>query len=392
MSKRSAPSTPEFSSGPGKIISCNAVVHFGPNEGGKVTRIDVAAPKVGEVRLRVLANALCHTDVYCADGHDGEANWPCVLGHEAITVVDAVGEGVTSVGVGDKVIPCYTPQCREADCIFCASPKTNLCPKIRATQGKGVMPDGTVRMRTTDDAQPLYHFMGTSTFAEYVVVAEISCAVVSSTVSNNACLLGCGISTGFGAVHNTAKVEAGSSVAVFGLGAVGLAVVQAAKAAGATRIFAIDLNESKFEKAKALGATDCVNPSKHDRPVQEVLVEMTKWGIDYTFDATGNVNVMRSAIECAHRGWGTCVIIGVAEAGKEVSTRPFQFVTGRRLTGTAFGGYKSRDDVPRLAADYESGSLPIDHFVTHTLKGVEGTLEAFKVLHSGKCLRAVVTY
>ena len=329
------------------------------------------------------------------EGSDPEGKFPSILGHEAGAVVESVGEGVTSVKPGDKVIPCYTPECGEPDCIFCNPPRgkrTNLCPKIRATQGTGVMPDGTTRFKDADGKE-IFHFMGCSTFSEYTVLAEISCAKISDTAPlDTASLLGCGISTGLGAVWNTCDVEEGSSVAVFGLGAVGLSCVQAAKMRGASRIVAVDTNEKKFDMAKQLGATDVVNPQSHDKPIQEVLVGMTTWGLDYTFDCTGNVEVMRAALESAHRGWGESCVIGVAAAGKEISTRPFQLVTGRKWTGTAFGGFKSRSMVPPLVTDYEEGKLELDHYITHRFEGVEGTTEAIDALHSGDCLRAVVTY
>jgi len=378
----------------GQPIKCKAAVARGVKD-LRIEEITVAPPKAGEVRLKVHSNALCHTDIYTLEGHDPEGIFPSILGHEAGTVVESVGEGVTSVKPGDKVVPCYTPQCGEADCIFCHPPRgkrTNLCPKIRSTQGAGVMPDGTSRF-TGSSGEEIKHFMGCSTFSEYTVVADISCAKVSDTAPLDTCsLLGCGVATGLGAVWNTCNVEGGSSVAVFGLGAVGLSVIQGAKMRGAKRIFAIDTNPGKFKVAKELGATDCVNPLDHDQPIQQVLVGMTKWGVDYTFDATGNVNVMRAALESAHRGWGVSCIIGVAAAGQEISTRPFQLVTGRTWKGTAFGGFKSRSEVPGLIADYERGDLDLDCYITHRFQGVEGTVEAIKALHSGDCLRAVVTY
>jgi len=309
--------------------------------------------------------------------------------------VESVGEGVVGLKPGDKVIPCYTPQCGEPDCIFCFPPRgkrTNLCPKIRGTQGSGVMPDGTSRFTDSSGAE-IKHFMGCSTFSEYTVVADISCAKVSDTAPLDVCsLLGCGVSTGLGAAWNTLNVEGGSSVAVFGLGAVGLSVIQGAAMRGAARIFAVDTNPKKFVMAKELGATDCVNPKDYDKPIQQVLVGMTKWGVDYTFDCTGNTEVMRAALESAHRGWGESCVIGVAAAGKEISTRPFQLVTGRKWTGTAFGGFKGRSEVPPLIDAYESGRLKLDHYITHRFKGVEGNLQAVEALHSGECLRAVVTY
>mmetsp|Transcript_6647 Transcript_6647/g.8050 ORF Transcript_6647/g.8050 Transcript_6647/m.8050 type:complete len:406 (-) Transcript_6647:188-1405(-) len=378
----------------GKPIQCKAAVAHGVND-LRIENIIVAPPKAGEVRLKVHSNALCHTDIYTLEGSDPEGQFPCILGHEAGAVVESVGEGVTSVKPGDKIIPCYTPQCGEPECIFCNPPRgkrTNLCPKIRGTQGSGVMPDGTSRF-TTESGQEIKHFMGCSTFAEYTVVAEISCAKVSDTAPLDTCsLLGCGVATGLGAVWNTCDVEGGSSVAVFGLGAVGLSVIQGAKMRGAKRIFAVDVNPGKFDMAKELGATDCINPNDYDKPIQQVLVEKTTWGIDYTFDATGNTGVMRAALESAHRGWGESCVIGVAAAGEEISTRPFQLVTGRKWTGTAFGGFKSRSEVPPLIDDYENGDLKLDHYITHRFSGIEGTIDAIEALHSGDCLRAVVTY
>jgi len=355
--------------------------------------ITVLPPRRGEVRLQVITNALCHTDIYTLDGHDPEGLFPCILGHEAGCIVESIGDGVTSVQVGDHVIPCYTPQCGETTCVFCQSSKTNLCPKIRSTQGAGVMPDGTVRFHD-QHGQDLYHFMGCSTMSEYTVVAEISCAKINKHADlSKACLFGCGVSTGLGAVWNTCKVETNATVAVFGIGAVGLAVIQGAKMAGASKIIAIDLNESKFDIAKALGATECYNPTNIEGPIQKYIAgTVTDWGVDYSFDCTGNVDVMRSALECAHRGWGTSCIIGVAASGHEISTRPFQLVTGRIWKGTAFGGFKSRTDVPKLVERMLIGTLNIDHFITHNFDGVQGTNEAIAALHSGECLRAVVKY
>ena len=386
-----------FAETAGKPIQCNAAVAWGPKQPLKNETIVVAPPKAGEVRVKVISNALCHTDIYTLDGHDPEGLFPCILGHEAGAIVESVGPGVTSVKPGDHVIPCYTPQCNHPSCIFCASPKTNLCPTIRGTQGAGHMPDGTTRFNTLD-GKPIFHFMGCSTFAEYTVIAEISAAKINPRMPlNKACLFGCGISTGLGAVWNTCRVEAGSSVAVFGLGAVGLAVVQAAKIAGASRIIGIDLNKDKFAIAAKLGCTDVVCPSEHDKPIQQVIVGMTKWGVDYSFDCTGNVEVMRAALECAHRGWGESCVIGVAASGKEIATRPFQLVTGRVWKGTAFGGWKSRSAVPKLVERCLAGELTVDHYVTHSID-VEGgnvakaTNSAIDALHGGNCLRAVVTY
>jgi len=373
-------------------LTCRAMVAYKAKEPLKCERVVVAPPRAGEVRVKVVANALCHTDVYTWSGQDPEGLFPAILGHEAGAIVEAVGPGVTSLKVGDHVVPGYTPQCATTDCLFCMSPKTNLCPRIRSSQGKGVMPDGTTRF-ALEDGTPIYHFMGCSTFSEYTVLAEISCAKISPAMPlYKASLFGCGVSTGFGAVLNTTKVHPGASVAVFGLGAVGLAVIQQARAVGAGRIIAIDVNEKKFEAARKLGATDCVNPKASETPIQQVIVGMTKWGVDFTYDCTGNVEVMRAALECAHRGWGVSCVIGVAASGKEISTRPFQLVTGRKWVGTAFGGWKTRTDVPRLVDQHLAGDLPIDHFITHTLEGVDQTNEAIRILGEGDCLRCVVIY
>eukprot|EP01031_Cornospumella_fuschlensis_P025441 gene25441-30720_t len=374
-------------------IVCKAAVAYAPNEPLKVEMVTVAPPKAGEVRLKIFANALCHTDLYTLSGQDAEGKFPCILGHEAGGIVESVGEGVTTVKVGDKVIPCYTPECRESSCIFCQSPKTNLCPKIRSTQGQGLMPDGTSRFSI--DGKLIYHFMGCSTFSEYTVVSEISCAKISDdSPLDKVCLFGCGVSTGLGAAWKTCNVEAGSSVAVFGLGAVGLAIVQGAKSRGAARIFAIDTNPNKFEFAKQLGATDCINPLElpQGTTIQQHIVSLTTWGVDYTFDATGNVQVMRAALECAHRGWGQSCVVGVAPAGHEIATRPFQLITGRQWKGTAFGGFKSRTEVPMLVNRFLSGDLPIEHFITHRLQGVESINDAIHLMHEAKCLRVVVEY
>jgi len=380
----------------GKPIECKAMVAFGVDD-LREEDIIVAAPKAGEVRVKVICNALCHTDIYTLSGADPEGLFPSILGHEAGAVVESVGEGVISVKPGDHVVPGYTPQCKGADCIFCMSPKTNLCPKIRGTQGKGVMPDGTSRFTLKKDGSTIYHFMGCSTFAEYSVLAEISCAKIDPKADlEKACLFGCGVATGLGAVWNNTKVEPFSSVAVFGLGAVGLAVVQGAKAVGATTIVGVDTNPKKYEIAKKMGCTDCINPKDFDKPIQSVLVEKspTKFGFDYTFDCTGNTDVMRSALEASHRGWGCSCVIGVAAAGKELSTRPFQLITGRKWMGTAFGGWKTRDAIPRLVERQMSGELNVDDFITHRFEndGVGGQKKAIDALHGGDCLRAVVRY
>jgi len=378
----------------GEPITCKAMVAFGVDD-LREEEIIVDPPKAGEVRVKVICNALCHTDIYTLSGADPEGLFPAILGHEAGAIVESVGDGVTSVKAGDHIVPGYTPQCKSAECIFCQSPKTNLCPKIRGTQGKGVMPDGTSRFKLKKDGSTIYHFMGCSTFSEYTVLAEISCAKINPEADlEKACLFGCGVATGLGAVWNNTKVEAFSSVAVFGLGAVGLAVIQGAKAVGATTIVGVDVNTKKFEIAKQLGATDCINPKDDEKPIQQVLVAKspTGFGFDYTFDCTGNTDVMRSALEAAHRGWGESCVIGVAAAGKELGTRPFQLITGRKWMGTAFGGWKTRDAIPKLVDRSMTGEINVDHFITHRFKGVAAQKDAIKALHSGDCLRAVVRY
>jgi len=372
----------------GKVITCRAAVAWEAKKPLSIETIEVDPPKAGEVRLKVLANGLCHTDAYTLSGADPEGLFPCVLGHEGGCIVESIGEGVTSVSAGDHVVPLYIPQCYE--CKFCKSNKTNLCSKIRGTQGKGVMPDGTVRFHCK--GQDLYHFMGVSTFSEYTVCAEISVAKVDKEAPlEKICLLGCGISTGYGAVLNTAKVEKGSTCAVWGMGAVGLAVIMGCREIGASRIIAVDINPAKEKIALAFGATEFVNPKNYDKKINEVLVEMTDGGLDYTFECVGNVHTMRSALESCHKGWGVSTIIGVAGSGQEISTRPFQLVTGRVWKGSAFGGWKSRDSVPMLVQSYMSGKIKLDEFITHkySLNEVNDSLDA---LHSGECIRAIIGF
>ena len=370
------------------MIKSRAAVAFGPNQPLKIVEVDVAPPKAGEVLVRIVATGVCHTDAYTLSGADSEGVFPAILGHEGGGIVEAVGEGVTSVQVGDHVIPLYTAECRE--CKFCKSGKTNLCQKIRATQGKGLMPDGTTRF--SKDGQPIYHYMGTSTFSEYTVLPEISIAKVDPAAPlEEVCLLGCGVTTGIGAVMNTAKVKEGESVAIFGLGGIGLSAIIGARLAKAGRIIAIDINESKFELARKLGATDCINPNTFDKPIQEVIVEMTDGGVDFSFECIGNVKVMRAALECCHKGWGESVIIGVAGAGQEISTRPFQLVTGRVWRGSAFGGVRGRSELPSYVQRYMQGEFKLDDFITHTMP-LEQINEAFDLMHEGKSIRTVIHY
>ena len=369
-------------------MKTRAAVAFEAGKPLQIVELDLEGPKQGEVLVKITHTALCHTDAFTLSGDDPEGVFPAVLGHEGAGIVVEVGEGVTSVKPGDHVIPLYTAECGE--CLFCKSGKTNLCVAVRATQGKGVMPDGTTRF--SYNGEPVYHYMGCSTFSEYTVVAEVSLAKVNPDANpEHTCLLGCGVTTGIGAVHNTAKVQEGDTVAVFGLGAIGLAVIQGAVQAKAGRIIAIDTNPSKFELAKQMGATDCVNPKDHERPVQQVIVEMTTWGVDHSFECIGNVNVMRAALDCAHRGWGQSVVIGVAGAGQEISTRPFQLVTGRKWLGTAFGGVKGRTQLPGMVEDAMRGDIQLAPFVTHTLP-LERINEAFDLMHEGKSIRTVIHY
>ncbi len=370
------------------MIKSRAAVAFAAGQPLEIVEIDVAPPKKGEVLIRCTHTGVCHTDAFTLSGDDPEGVFPAVLGHEGAGIVVEVGEGVTSVKPGDHVIPLYTAECGE--CEFCTSGKTNLCVAVRETQGKGLMPDGTTRF--SYKGEPIYHYMGCSTFSEYTVVAEVSLAKINPESNpEHVCLLGCGITTGIGAVHNTAKVQEGDSVVVFGLGAIGLAVIQGARQAKAGRIIAVDLNSDKFELAKQFGATDCINPKDHEKPIKEVLLEMSKWGFDHTFECIGNVNVMRDALEVAHRGWGQSVIIGVAGAGQEISTRPFQLVTGRSWRGTAFGGVKGRTELPGMVEDAMSGKIELEPFVSHTMP-LDDINEAFDLMHEGKSIRSVIVY
>ncbi len=360
-------------------------------EAGKpleIEEIELGGPKAGEVLLRNVATGVCHTDAFTLSGEDPEGLFPAVLGHEGGAIVEEVGSGVTSVAVGDHVIPLYTPECGACD--FCTSGKTNLCQAIRVTQGQGLMPDGTSRFSL--NGKPIHHYMGTSTFSEYTVLPEIAVARIGKEAPlEKVCLLGCGITTGIGAVLNTARVEPGASVAVFGLGGVGLSAIQGATMAKAGRILAIDINPDKFELAKQLGATDTVNPRDYDAPIQDVVVELTNGGVDYSFECVGNVDLMRSALECCHKGWGESVIVGVAGAGQEISTRPFQLVTGRVWRGTAFGGCKGRSQLPGMVEQYMNGEIKIDEFITYTMP-LEDINRAFDLMHEGKSIRSVIHF
>ena len=360
-------------------------------EAGKpleIMEINLEGPHDGEVLIRNVATGVCHTDAYTLSGSDPEGIFPSILGHEGGSVVEEIGSGVSSVSVGDHVIPLYTPECKK--CKFCTSGKTNLCQSIRATQGQGLMPDGTSRF--SSEGKTVFHYMGTSTFSEYTVIPEIALAKINSEAPlEKVCLLGCGITTGIGAVINTAKVEAGSVVAIFGLGGVGLGAIQGAVMAGASRIVAIDVNKEKEEFARSLGATDFINPKDHDSLIQEVIVDLTDGGVDYSFECVGNVDLMRSALECCHKGWGESVIIGVAGAGQEISTRPFQLVTGRVWKGSAFGGVKGRSQLPGYVEKYLRGELKVDEFITYTMP-LEEINQAFDLMHEGKSIRSVIHF
>lgn len=360
-------------------------------EAGKplvVEEVEVDGPKSGEVLVHIKASGVCHTDAYTLSGKDPEGIFPAIMGHEGGAVVMETGQGVKSVKAGDQIIPLYIPEC--GACKFCKSGRTNLCGAIRATQGKGVMPDGSSRFRV--NGKTVYHYMGTSTFSEYTVLPEIAVARINPQAPlEKVCLLGCGITTGIGAVLNTAKVRPGSTAAVFGLGGIGLSVVQGLVLAKAERIIAVDLNPEKFAMAKALGATDFINPANDGRPVQEVIVDLTDGGVDYSFECIGNVKTMRAALECCHKGWGESTIIGVAAAGEEISTRPFQLVTGRVWRGTAFGGVKGRSELPGFVERYLRGEIKVDPMITHQLP-LNDINQAFELMHAGKSIRTVITF
>ena len=368
-------------------MKTRAAVAFEAKKPLEIVELDLEGPKAGEVLVEIMATGICHTDAYTLDGLDSEGLFPSVLGHEGCGIVREVGAGVTSVVPGDHVIPLYTPECRQ--CKSCLSGKTNLCTAIRATQGKGLMPDGTTRF--SYKGQPIYHYMGCSTFSNFTVLPEIAVAKIRPDAPfDTSCYIGCGVTTGVGAVVNTAKVEVGATVIVFGLGGIGLNVIQGAKLAGAARIVGVDINPDREAWGRQFGMTDFVNPKDVGDVVQH-LVALTDGGGDYTFDCTGNTVVMRQALESAHRGWGESIVIGVAEAGKEISTRPFQLVTGRVWKGTAFGGARGRTDVPKIVDWYMNGMIQIDPMITHRLT-LDEINKGFDLMHAGESIRSVVVY
>jgi S-(hydroxymethyl)glutathione dehydrogenase/alcohol dehydrogenase len=370
-------------------MQVKAAVAFGAGKPLEVTTVELEGPKAGEVLIEVMATGLCHTDEFTRSGGDPEGIFPSILGHEGAGIVREVGPGVTSLKPGDHVIPLYTPECRE--CEYCLNPKTNLCQAIRSTQGQGLMPDGTSRFRLGKD--PIYHYMGCSTFANFTVLPEIAVAKVRKDAPfDKICYIGCGVTTGIGAVINTAKVEPGSNVVVFGLGGIGLNVIQGARLVGADMIVGVDINPAREAIARTFGMTHFVNPKElGDQDVVAHIVELTKGGADYSFECIGNVQTMRQALECCHKGWGESVIIGVAGAGQEISTRPFQLVTGRVWRGTAFGGARGRTDVPKIVDWYMEKKINIDDLITHTMP-LGDINKGFDLMHEGKSIRGVVVY
>ena len=369
-------------------MKTRAAVAFEAKQPLEVVELDLEGPKAFEVLVEIKATGICHTDAYTLDGLDSEGMFPSVLGHEGAGIVREVGPGVTSLKPGDHVIPLYTPECRQ--CKSCLSRKTNLCTAIRATQGKGLMPDGTSRL--SYKGQPIFHYMGCSTFSNYTVLPEIAVAKIREDAPfDTACYVGCGVTTGVGAVVNTAKVEPGASVVVFGLGGIGLNVIQGARLVGAGRIVGVDINPNKEAWGRRFGMTHFVNPKSVEGDVVAHLVALTEGGADYSFDCTGNTTVMRQALECCHRGWGESIVIGVAEAGKEIATRPFQLVTGRVWKGSAFGGARGRTDTPKIVDWYMDGKIAIDPMITHRLS-LEEINRGFELMHAGESIRSVVVY
>lgn len=369
------------------MIKTKAAVAWKAGAPLTIEDVMLAGPKAGEVLVEIKATGLCHTDLYTLSGADPEGLFPAILGHEGAGIVMEVGAGVTSLKPGDHVIPLYTPECRQ--CKSCLSQKTNLCTAIRATQGKGVMPDGTSRFSI--DGQPIHHYMGTSTFANHIVVPEIALAKIREDAPfDKVCYIGCGVTTGLGAVLYTTKVEAGATVAVFGLGGIGLNVVQAAKMVGADKIIGVDINPAREALGRQFGMTDFINPNEVENVVDHII-QLTDGGVDYSYECIGNTDVMRQALECTHRGWGQSVIIGVAEAGAEISTRPFQLVTGREWKGSAFGGARGRTDVPKIVDWYMEGKINIDDLITHHLR-LDQINEGFEMMKRGESIRSVVLY
>jgi S-(hydroxymethyl)glutathione dehydrogenase/alcohol dehydrogenase len=369
-------------------MDIKAAVAYEPGKPLTVETIHLQGPQAGEVLVEIKATGVCHTDAYTLSGKDPEGLFPAILGHEGAGIVVEVGSGVTSLKPGDHVIPLYTPECR--NCAYCLSRKTNLCQAIRATQGKGLMPDGSSRF--SKNGTLIHHYMGTSTFANYTVLPEIALAKIREDAPfDKVCYIGCGVTTGIGAVINTAKVEAGANVVVFGLGGIGLNVIQGCRMVGANKIIGVDINPSKKALAEKLGLTHFVNPKEVEGDLVAHLVELTEGGADYSFECIGNVNLMRQALECCHKGWGVSVIVGVAAAGAEISTRPFQLVTGRVWKGTAFGGARGRTDVPKMVDWYMDGKINIDDLITNVMP-IEQINQAFDLMHSGKGIRTVLTF
>ncbi|MCP5346473.1 MAG: S-(hydroxymethyl)glutathione dehydrogenase/class III alcohol dehydrogenase [Gammaproteobacteria bacterium] len=368
-------------------MKSRAAVAFAAGKPLEIVEVDVEGPRAGEVLVEIKATGVCHTDAFTLSGDDPEGAFPAILGHEGAGIVVETGPGVKSVSVGDTVIPLYTPECRECD--FCLNPKTNLCQSIRSTQGQGLMPDGSSRFSL--DGKPILHYMGCSTFSNYTVLPEIALAKIRPDIPyDKVCYIGCGVTTGVGAVALDAKVEPGSTVAVFGLGGIGLNVVQGARMVGADRIIGIDTNPAKAELGRQFGMTDFIDPRDVD-DVTAAVIDLTNGGVDYSFECIGNVNTMRQALECCHKGWGESYIIGVAGAGQEISTRPFQLVTGRVWRGTAFGGARGRTDVPKIVDWYMQGKIQIDPLITHTMP-LEEINRAFDLMHRGESIRSVILY
>ena len=368
-------------------MKSRAAVAFASGEPLEIVEVDLEGPKAGEVLIEVKATGVCHTDAFTLSGDDPEGEFPVILGHEGAGIVREIGPGVTSVKIDDIVIPLYTPECRQCD--FCLNPKTNLCQSIRETQGRGLMPDNSSRFSL--DGKPILHYMGCSTFSNFTVLPEIALAKVRGDAPfDKICYIGCGVTTGVGAVAFEARVEPGSSVAVFGLGGIGLNVIQGARMVGADRIIGIDINPAREKLGRDFGLTDFINPNETEN-ITEAIVDLTDGGVDYSFECIGNVNIMRNALECCHKGWGESYIIGVAGAGQEIATRPFQLVTGRSWKGTAFGGARGRTDVPKIVDWYMDEKIQIDPLITHTMP-LEEINNAFTMMHSGESIRSVVIY